>query len=392
MVGRPSGLTKAVQHTDGGGLVLEQSPKGKLTWLYRYRINGKPQRVKLGSYLQRSQGQELLGHMCMATARQMRDQCRLWLDQGKDPRVELALKKQAHIRPVTLKDALLYWYENYAVKHRTNHVKNLAQLEKWILPEIGMLPLERLETHHWLPIFDEMSAAYPVAAANVLQMCKQALKYCSLRQFAVNNSLSNLTPSDVSKGAESRDRVLSDRELADLWCCVNRQKLPDYYQEILRLAVVFGCRTGELRRSRWTEWDLEGRTWTIKETSKAGNRVVRPIPERVLPWLRQLNSQFGSTGYLLGQLKQDATVSQYCRLLWKHFDHREPWTAHDIRRTVVTRLNELGVAPYVVEKLVGHTMGRVMAVYNKAHYVAEQEQALNLWLDHLELIRDRYLK
>jgi len=36
---------------------------------------------------------------------------------------------------------------------------------------------------------------------------------------------------------------------------------------------------------------------------------------------------------------------------------KEAWTLHDIRRTLATRLNELGVAPYVVEQLLGHSLG-----------------------------------
>ena len=36
--------------TDGRGLCLEILPSGKLSWLYRYRVNGKPEKVAIGRY------------------------------------------------------------------------------------------------------------------------------------------------------------------------------------------------------------------------------------------------------------------------------------------------------------------------------------------------------
>jgi integrase len=42
------------------------------------------------------------------------------------------------------------------------------------------------------------------------------------------------------------------------------------------------------------------------------------------------------------------------------------FTPHDLRRTVTTRLKELGVLPHIVEKIVGHRLQGVMAVYNRA--------------------------
>jgi hypothetical protein len=49
----------------------------------------------------------------------------------------------------------------------------------------------------------------------------------------------------------------------------------------------------------------------------------------------------------------------------------------------VTELNELGVEPYVIEKLVNHSMSGVMAVYNRAEYAEERMVAAKLWADHV---------
>ena len=69
------------------------------------------------------------------------------------------------------------------------------------------------------------------------------------------------------------------------------------------------------------------------------------------------------------------------RAVKRHQDHFgiKKWVPHDIRRTVATQLNELGVLPHVVEKILNHKMQGVMAVYNKAEYWPERVEALLQW-------------
>jgi integrase len=65
----------------------------------------------------------------------------------------------------------------------------------------------------------------------------------------------------------------------------------------------------------------------------------------------------------------------------------EHWTPHDVRRTMSTLMNDrLGVLPHVVEAILNHVggaKGGVAGVYNKALYLRERVEALNLWADHL---------
>jgi len=59
------------------------------------------------------------------------------------------------------------------------------------------------------------------------------------------------------------------------------------------------------------------------------------------------------------------------------------WTIHDIRRSVVTHISELGYAqPHVVEAIVNHISGSkagVAGVYNRATYLPEKRPALEDW-------------
>ena len=55
-----------------------------------------------------------------------------------------------------------------------------------------------------------------------------------------------------------------------------------------------------------------------------------------------------------------------------------PWVLHDLRRSGVTGMCELGVAPHVVEAVVNHVSGHkagVAGVYNRSTYATEKRVA-----------------
>src|SRR5262249_28584218 len=62
------------------------------------------------------------------------------------------------------------------------------------------------------------------------------------------------------------------------------------------------------------------------------------------------------------------------------------WRLHDIRRTVATRMADLGVLPHVIEAALNHYSGHragVAGVYNKSPYESEVRAALALWEDRV---------
>ncbi|WP_044179395.1 tyrosine-type recombinase/integrase [Phytobacter massiliensis] len=371
-------------YADGDGLSVKVSKVGVMTWYYTYRIGGRttaPQRMKLGNY----------PDLSLKSAREKREQCRTWLAEGKNPKHHLNIATQEALKPVTVKEALDYWIREYASRRRANVDKHVEQLNKHIFPYIGDHPLSMCETRHWLECFSRVSKNAPVAAGYLLQMCKQALKFCRVHRYASSNALSDLTIDDVGKKQEKRDREHTRQELADIWRESTGLKFKPYYTSLLRLLVVFGCRTQELRLSAIREWDLQDWIWTVpKEHSKGGEKILRPVPDAIRPFITALIEQNRDSGLLLGEMKKPEAVSQWGRGIYKRLGHAEPWTLHDLRRTFATTLNNMGIAPHVVEQLLGHTLGGVMAVYNRSQYLPEKLDALNKWMERLEVISSDY--
>jgi integrase len=61
-------------------------------------------------------------------------------------------------------------------------------------------------------------------------------------------------------------------------------------------------------------------------------------------------------------------------------------SGHDLRRTVATRMAELGVQPHIIEAVINHVSGHkggVAGIYNRASYDKEKREALNLWAEHV---------
>ena len=226
----------------------------------------------------------------------------------------------------------------------------------------------------------------------MFQLSKQALRFCNVRRYAISDALVHLTLTDVGESAGQRDRVLSDAELSDLWYFAKDKHRDIYFSRLIKLLIVFGARTVEIRRSHWIEWDFNEWVWIVpRNNSKSNKKIIRPIPEGIRDWLTELKQETGRTGLLLGEERTHRAVSLKGRRMYKIFGHNEKWTLHDLRRTFSTGLNNMGVMPHIVESLLGHAYnsGSAEFNYNLSQYIPFKLQALNDWFEHLEKMNRR---
>jgi integrase len=66
----------------------------------------------------------------------------------------------------------------------------------------------------------------------------------------------------------------------------------------------------------------------------------------------------------------------------------KPWRLHDLRRTVATRMADIGVQPHIIEAVLNHISGHkagVAGIYNRSSYSGEKRAALDLWANHLKV-------
>jgi integrase len=151
-----------------------------------------------------------------------------------------------------------------------------------------------------------------------------------------------------------------------------------------------GARRDEVAGLRWSEIDIDAALWTLPAArAKNARQHEVPLSTHALALLaarpRAGNFVFGRggrgrfSGYSRAKARLDQALGQAVA----------PWVLHDLRRSVVTHMVELGIAPHVVEACVNHVSGHkggVAGIYNRATYREPKKAALQAWGDHLEAL------
>ena len=209
------------------------------------------------------------------------------------------------------------------------------------------------------------------------------------RNYCDNNPTLNISPRAEGGG---RDRVLSEAELVEIWQASGEGE----YGRIVRLLVLTGQRRLEIGDLAWPEIDPDKRQIELPaERTKNHRPHIVPLSDQALALLpsrrkgRDLvfgRGDRGFSGWSKAKRELDARIAA-ARTVAGIDKPMPAWRLHDLRRSFVTHLNELGFAqPHVVEAIVNHVSGHlagVAGVYNKAQYLAERRQALDLWSAHV---------
>jgi integrase len=197
---------------------------------------------------------------------------------------------------------------------------------------------------------------------------------------------SNPTIGSVAPALGSgRDRVLTDDELRRVWLACG----DDEYGKIVRLLIATGCRRAEIGDMAHSELDLERGTFTIA-AARAKNRRAHVLP--LLPMMRAIIAsvpRLVSRDQLFGARSHGFTSWVQAKAALDRRSGIADWLVHDLRRTVATRMADLGVQPHVIEQILNHQSGHKRGpagVYNRSSYEREVRAALAVWEDHLRVL------
>ena len=371
---------KRFEEFEGGGFGIRVTPKDVKTWIYRYKIDGKTDKLTLGHY----------PLMSLSNAKkrflELSDQRRA----GQNPK-EL-IQEQNEKKNDTLKKLILAWYENYVVKNRKQPLQIKQQIEADIIPLLGDMELETIQTRDITKALDTIvKRGAPIHANRILSTIKQVFNYAVSRGSLQHNPAINIRTRDIGGVEKPRERVLNLEEIKTIWQFLDSDKSQMSIQTKLAIKIILltGVRTGEIRLAQWHQFDFENSLWTIPpEHSKGAITVKIHLSELTKELLNQLKDISDSHHVLQGDIdnapiSKDALPRAINRIQ-KRVGIPE-WTAHDLRRTFATQLGEsLQVDPVVIEKCLGHKMPRIMATYNKNEMLPQRKEALNQWAQKIE--------
>jgi integrase len=366
----------------GFGLRLRQggTREGKRSWIAQYRVGSKQRRVTIGTVKTTS----------LDAARTLARRVLAKVHLGSDPQAE---KAERRARASITTGAMA---ERYLAEHAVKRLKPRSYLE-----------VERHLKKHWRAIADtpigdvtraDVAAQLGRIAATSGPIASNRAR-ATLSAFfawAIGEGLTDSTPvlgTNKATAEISRDRVLTPDELAAVW----REAGVGDYAAIVRLLILTGQRREEVGGMLWSEIDTAGAVgavWRIgAERTKNSLAHDVPLSAAALAILGGLERRggrdlvFGSRvgafqGWSNAKSALDVRVSAALGR-----PPTAPWRLHDIRRTVATRLADLGVLPHVIEAVLNHVSGHkagVAGIYNRASYAAEKRAALDLWAQRVE--------
>lgn len=398
---------KRIEIPDAGkpGLFLVVQPNGRKSWAVRYRrlSDRKPRKVTLD------------GFPPLAAAHKLAQVALDRVAEGGDPAAEKQAKKRIVEAPSVdaIGDAFRLFMDRHTRTKKGLPIRESTRQEtgrllgfrrdpqqpgQWVESGAGVLAKWKDKTVKGIvradvtELLSEMvDHGHGVKANRTLA----ALKSCFT--FLVHRNPEALSRSPCEGIADpapetSRDRVLSNDELAAVWRAAAGEGYP--YGTLVQALLLTGCRRDEVRDAPWAEIDLKAREWLIpgQRTKNRRDHVV-PIAEELatilekLPRIKGAGLLFTTTG-----TTPISGLAKYKRRLDKAVAaelEREPerWTLHDLRRTLATGLQKLRFPVEVCEAVLNHTAGTVSgvaAIYARHTYAVEKRAALEAWARHVD--------
>jgi integrase len=305
--------------------------------------------------------------------------------EGRDPAAE---KREARRRLVVDRvDSLVETFIADRVS-KTRSAREISRvLRREIIPVWGQSSVHEISKRDVIDLVTEVSGrGAPVAANKLLKVVKTLFGWCVARAI-IDASPANGLPAPYRE--TPRDRMLDDDEL--ILVIGAARQVGDPYAGILESLVLTGQRREEVAQLTWHEVDFDARTLTL-----AGSRTKNGRPHIVhlsdpamavlgrMPKLSQF--VFSRSG---GKPFQGFSAAK------RELDRLsgvEGWRLHDLRRTCVSGMARLGVAPHVADKILNHqagTISGVAAVYQRHEFLAERKDALDRWGAHVASLLSR---
>ena len=155
------------------------------------------------------------------------------------------------------------------------------------------------------------------------------------------------------------------------------------FSALLKVLLLTGCRLNEVAGMTRAELSDDGATWNIPG-ARTKNRRPHVVP--LAPLARKMIGT-GSEGFVFTTTGR-SPVSGWSKIKRRLDEAMQipPWRLHDLRRTAVTGMAELGIRPDVIELAVNHVSGLrggIAGVYNKSQLLPERRVALERWAAHV---------
>jgi len=371
---------KVYTKADERGLYVEIFPTGGIVWRYRYRLNGKLEKLTLGKY----------PALTLKNARIRRDEAAQAVAMGTSPAEQKQLAKVAAADATTVAEFGERYFREVVAKDRQDLTIPRRYFDKSIVPAIGAKSVRDVTTEDVRAIiWKKKDEGFDAAAGNIRGLLKRLFDYAMTCGLVSLNPVLALPMRHVHR-ARSRDRALQPDEIRSFLRAAIESNIRRQFKLALHLILLTMVRKSELLLARWEHVDLDAAEWHIPaENSKTGKAHIVFLSRQAVDMFKELQTLASGSDLVMpgrGSLTKPFAHNAINTAL-KTALAGQPipaFTIHDLRRTASTLLHENGWPSDVVEKALNHNIGGVRGVYNRAEYAPQRQEMLQFWADYIE--------
>lgn len=361
--------------SDGQGLTFTLSSKGTASWVLRYRLVGKARELTLGRY----------PDMTLSKAREIAAAKRVEVQQLVDVAAIKQQKKAEAKKAQNVSQLAELWLDN-AIRHKHRHPEVTERVFKRdILPALGKKDASKITTPEVTRLLAKITASgRPTVSNDALRYLKSMFAYGEVLGMVERSPADRIEIKHAGGKEKARVRALSKTEITKLFLAI-RDESSSFGRDnelAVKLLLVLACRKMELFSAKWVDFDLPNQLWRIPASNtKTGEARELPLPSDVIDWLKELQVRAFNSEYVFPARRKSKrfkhvspdTTWHALRKLKHDLEH---FTIHDLRRTSRSLMANLSVPFDVAEKILGHKLPGVAAIYDRGDAVEQQLEAL----------------
>lgn len=378
------------RYGDGAGLWLQvragtpgagqAKPPPNRSWLFRFTApDGKGHWMGLGS----------ADDVTLSEARDKARECRRIVLDGRNPIAERRTERQAAVtRPFREVAAQYIAAHESTWKNEVHRKQWTSTLDAYVFPVLGDLAVSDVDTARVLKVLEPIWHAKPETATRVRGRIESVLDFASAKGWRTGENparwrghLANLLPAR-SKVRKAKHHAAEPWSTVAAFMAALREQ-PGTAALALEFTILTAARTGETIGAKWSEIDLEARSWTVAaKRMKAGveHRVaLSDAAVAVLARVKPLGGEFVFPGG-----KRGAPLSNMAMLALLERMGRADLTVHGFRSTFRDWAAEATHHPAeLAEAALAHTVkDKVVAAYQRGDLFEKRRTVMADWASH----------
>ncbi|MDR2875427.1 MAG: integrase arm-type DNA-binding domain-containing protein [Methylobacillus sp.] len=374
--------TKPYKLSDEKGLFVLVHPNGSKYFRFKYRFGGKEKTLALGVY----------PDVGLSDARNRRDDARKLLANGVDPSELKQQTKHAQLEAAanSFEAVALEWLAKH--KHtwaESNYTKLQARLQKDVLPWLGKRPIADIKAPELLAVLRRAESRGALdTAKRIRQTCGQIFRYAVATGRAERDISPDLKDAIPPTKVKHLASITEPAKVGELLRAFDAFQGTFTVQCALRLAPMFFARPGELRKARWTEFDLDKAEWKYIATKTKTEHLV-PLAPQAVAILHDLHALTGGGEYVFpgrdpNKPMSNAAVNAALRRMG--YNTKTEITAHGFRAMARTMLaQELHQQTEVIEHQLAHRVPDALGTaYNRTKFLKERRAMMVVWASYLD--------